>query len=83
MNQSTFQRILNEELAIARIARLREQKEKSGQTLCRAVLKNASSKKEQFKKFVSKLEDNADVPLTDEEIDARIKAWAKRNSIKY
>jgi hypothetical protein len=83
MNQSTFQRILNEELAIARIARLREQKEKSGQILYRAVLKNASSKKEQFKKFVSRLEDNTVDPLTDEEIDARIKSWAKRNSIKY
>ena len=83
MNQSTFQRILNEELAIARIARLREQKEKSGQTLYKAVLKNASSKKEQFKKFVSRLEDNTADPLTVEEIDARIKSWAKRNSIKY
>lgn len=29
MNQSTFQRILNEELAIARIARLREQKDQT------------------------------------------------------
>jgi hypothetical protein len=83
MNQSTFQRILNEELAIARITRLREQKEKSGQTLYKAVLKNASSKKEQFKKFVSRLEDNTADPLTDEEIDARIKSWAKRNSVKY
>ena len=52
MNQSTFQRILNEDLAIARITRLREQKEK----LDLAALKNASSKKEQFKQLLSKLE---------------------------